>query len=91
MKTAIKATPVKAGKLAPGDLFSTVGPEYWDHTSFGDGASLAVGERVYIRTNAPTPADQADHEVFLIEVVREGEISPPGSGMDGLMKDVMGS
>lgn len=90
MTVKITATPVKASELEPGDLFSTVGPEYWDHTSFGDGESLAVGERVYIRTHAPTPSDQADHEVYRIEVVR-GELSPPGSGMDGLLKDVMGS
>lgn len=45
----ISTEPVKGKDLQPGDLFSTYGQEYWDN--FDKNGS--IGERVYIRTNAP--------------------------------------
>ena len=61
----IKAEEVLARDLKPGDLFSTVGPEYWAIAM--DAGS--IGERVYIRTNilageAPDP----DLSVFRITI-----------------------
>jgi len=64
LKALVRATPIKARDLKPGDLFSTAGPDYWD-TALND---LSVGERVYIRTNAPTPPEQADIDVYLITI-----------------------
>ena len=59
----ITATQIKAKELKPGDLFSTAGQEYWDKMSFG-----SLGEKVYIRTNTPTPIDQAEDEIYLITI-----------------------
>lgn len=63
----IVAAPVKAKELKPGDLFSVIGPSYWE---FIDGKE-SIGERVYIRTNAPTPLDQAEHQVYQIKIEEE--------------------
>lgn len=63
----IRATPIKGRDLVPGDLFSTHGPEYWDQF----GQTAAVGEKVYIRTTAPTPDHAGDQDVYRIEVIRE--------------------
>jgi len=49
-KVIIKAEKVVANTLQPGDLFSTVGPDYWDDAIMGP----AIGERVYIRTHIPS-------------------------------------
>lgn len=62
----IKATEVKASELNPGDLFSTAGQIYWDMHSLKE----SVGERVFIRTEAPCPPDQAQELVFRIEIER---------------------
>ena len=59
----ITATPITGKELKPGDLFSTAGQFYWDHR---DPAS--IGERVYLRTDAPCPRDQEDVVVHLVTV-----------------------
>lgn len=65
MHVTIKAEPIKARELNPGDLFSTAGPEYWRF--FGRLGS--IGERVYIRTSAPaSDASDADLTVYKITV-----------------------
>lgn len=46
----VLATAVHGRDLEPGDLFSLLGPDYWDRAL--DGATL--GESVFIRTNLPT-------------------------------------
>ena len=61
----IKAELIKGEDLRPGDLFSTVGPDYWDLAM----DRLSVGERVYIRTNASTPPEQALDAIYRITVV----------------------
>jgi len=64
----IVATEVKAIDLLPGDLFSTVGPSYWEHYTNRQG----IGERVYIRTDVSSlEADDADTIVFKIEIKKE--------------------
>lgn len=64
----IKAEPVIAKDLKPGELFSVRGPEYWDTFSTRD----SVGESAYIRTNVPGEKfPDADAEVFRITIVRE--------------------
>ena len=62
MKITVEAITCDA--LQPGDLFSTAGDAYWN----GGRDRLAVGERVYIRTEAPCPADQASDPIFRITV-----------------------
>lgn len=62
----INAIPIKAKDLRPGDLFSTGGPNYWDNYR----KAGVIGERVYIRTEEPTPPDQAEHQVYRIEIER---------------------
>jgi hypothetical protein len=67
MQFRIRATPIAAKDLVPGDLFSTYGPSYWDSPPSG-----SIGERVYIRTETPAAnADDADSTVFRIEIVRD--------------------
>ena len=57
---------MKAKELKPGELFSAVGPEWWDH--FDEYAPGAVGQKVYIRTAEPCPSDQAEDLVYRIEI-----------------------
>jgi len=67
----IVAIKVKAGDLEPGDLFSTGGQNYWDGVM--QDIEDVVGERVYIRTDAPCPEDQADEDIYLIVIERGDE------------------
>ena len=61
----IKATLVVGFQLKPGDLFSTLGSQYWDHID----ERGSVGECVYIRTNVPaSDFPDADAMVYRIEV-----------------------
>jgi len=65
----IIASPCKGRDLKPGDLFSTVGPSYWDH--FHENRS--IGERVYIRTETPCEnAPDADAPVFRVTIDTSG-------------------
>ena len=62
----VKAELTTGRDLKPGDLFSTVGPEYWATIN----ERPSVGERVYIRTN--TPADiflDVDEPIYRITVL----------------------
>ncbi len=67
MKAKIQAEMILGKDLQPGDLFSTAGPEYWDYAM--DRGS--VGERVYIRTNAPCPASQGNEPIHRIAISGE--------------------
>ncbi len=60
----IKVTSVKGAELKPGELFSTAGPEYWAVKRDPN----AIGEKVYIRTDAPTPESQKDVVIYRIEI-----------------------
>ncbi len=62
-KVAIRfiTTPVKAEDVKPGQLFSSAGPEYWDNPNPG-----SIGEKVYIRTDAPCPKNDVGVTAFLI-------------------------
>ena len=62
----IIATAVKAKDLKPGDLFCAAGQEYFDNVVSGD----FVGQKVYIRTNALCPKDQAEDETHRITIER---------------------
>lgn len=71
----IVATPIKSEALKPGDLFSTYGPEYWERDRFNRTdpfdtipITLPLGERVYIRTETPAPADQVGEDLFKITI-----------------------
>ena len=63
----IKATPIKSEDVKPGDLFSTEGPSYWDHYD-----PQSIGEKVYIRTEAPCPEGDRGFVVHKIEIEEEG-------------------
>jgi hypothetical protein len=60
----ITATQVKGSELKPGDLFSTASQSYWDHFS----NRQSIGESVYIRTETPHDADDADTIVYRITI-----------------------
>lgn len=62
----IKATPIKAEDLKPGDLFSNCGQVAWDLFLVD---KTAIAQKVYIRTDVPTPQDQKEVEVFKIEIL----------------------
>ena len=62
----VTAVAVKAGELKPGDLFSTYGPVYWENID----SKPSVGEKAYIRTNTPTPPDQAHEPVYRLDIER---------------------
>lgn len=67
VKIQIATETIKAKELMPGDLFSTAGEEYWSNVDLNDTTEpLPIGEKVYIRTNAPTLADDKDVEVTLV-------------------------
>ena len=54
--------------LKPGDLFSTMGSDYWSNIQLNH----AIGEKVYIRTNEPCDtAPDADLPIFRITVEKE--------------------
>lgn len=64
-QVSIKATPIIARDLQPGDLFSTANQRYWDRSMSDKG----VGEGIYVRTNLPTNnADDADTPLFKLEI-----------------------
>ena len=67
-RAKITATPIQAHLLQPGDLFSTVGPDYWsDALDKG-----SCGERVYIRTHVNQEwFDDADSTVYRITVEKQ--------------------
>lgn len=62
----IISTTVKVKDLKPGDLFSSVGPLYWQHHK----THKSVGEKVYIRTDAPSPEHQLEDEIYKITIIR---------------------
>lgn len=60
--------PIPWRDLKPGDLFSAVGPEYWDSGAWRDHASQ--GEKVYIRTevSAELAPDGPDSLIYRIHI-----------------------
>ena len=56
----VKAEPIKGKDLEPGDIFSCVGPAYWDDID----SRLSIGEKVYIRTNAPAKVANDSEELI---------------------------
>jgi len=68
MTVKFKAEAIRAGDLKPGDLFSIVGPAYWDNVD----KRPSIGEQVYARTNTPASAaiDSPDTQVFQITIVQ---------------------
>lgn len=65
-----KAIPVKGKDLKPGDLFSMAGPWHWDSAAHND---MIVGEKVYIRTEAPCLIKDLELDLYRIEIDLEGE------------------
>lgn len=71
MTMIIKVETVTGKDLQPGDLFSTVNEEWWGSVNDRDMDPAPVGEKVYIRTNAPCPKDQADDELVRLTIERD--------------------
>ncbi len=64
----ILAEKIKCKDLKPGDLFSIGNSEYWEHERFKY-ALLPVGEKVYIRTEAPmVDMSEAESSIYLITI-----------------------
>ena len=59
----ILAEEVKGKDLKAGDLFSTADQFYWDNRD-----PLSIGERVYIRTDAPLPSSEEEETLYRITV-----------------------
>ena len=62
-KMHIIAELVQGKELRAGELFSTEGPEYWDHLS-----PDTIGEKVYIRTETACPSSQEEQPIYRISV-----------------------
>lgn len=62
------ATRVDVLDLQPGDLFSSVGPEYWG--AVGANPRI-VGEKVFVRTSSPPPADRKRGQEFTFRITIE--------------------
>lgn len=63
----VHADKVKGIELLPGDLFSTADQIYW---VWAIKYQLSIGEKVYIRTEAPLPADQLEKVIYRITIER---------------------
>lgn len=59
---------MRAADLQAGDLFSKAGQEYWD-LCLAD--HHAIGQKVFIRTDEPTPEDQKDIMIYKITIIYE--------------------
>jgi hypothetical protein len=47
-----------------------MGPNYWHRNP---NYFIGVGEKVFIRTNSLTPSDQAEDDIYRIEIVLKPE------------------
>jgi len=66
----IIAKKVKCRHLMPGDLFSTYDQEMWDSllAHENEEGRVALGQKVYIRTDAPCPDDQKEFDIYRIRI-----------------------
>ncbi len=71
-RVRVIATPVLAGELQPGDLFSGNGQEDWDEAMGSDGVAVEA----YIRTELPCPAGQEGIRFYRLTIQRSfgGEV-----------------
>lgn len=61
-----RVTKLKGKDLKVGDLFSSMGKIYWgQHNAMRE---IAIGEKVYIRTDVKLPKSQKEETVYKIEV-----------------------
>lgn len=67
----IETKTVKGKELKPGDLFSVAPEEYWLDVNNRDTDPAPIGERVYIRTNAPAPT--SDETVVTQVIIHQEE------------------
>ena len=58
----ILAEEMLAKNLKPGDLFSSIGSTHWDNIEIYH----SLGERVYIRTDEPSPKEQENEKIYKI-------------------------
>ncbi len=65
MTVKARAEAVLGKDLQPGDLFSTAGSRYWDNAMDKE----SIGEKVYIRTNAPCPENQENVSIYRVVVL----------------------
>jgi hypothetical protein len=68
-KFTIKAERIVASDLRPGDLFSTIGSDYWDDAIMGP----SIGEKVFVRTHTPPDrAPDSDLMVYRLTIEKTG-------------------
>ena len=81
MKIRIETKTVQGNDLQPGDLFSFASEEHW-LTVNDERDPNPVGEKVYIRTNAPalTPKEDANVTLVTFRYVNDEGKSPPWVG-----------
>lgn len=63
MAIRFRATETTCEKVEAGQAFSSAGPEYWDHPTAG-----TIGERVFLRTDAPCPVGDIGTSIYIITV-----------------------
>lgn len=77
-RVRFKAEEILGRDLRPGDLFSTAGPEVWDHVD----TRGSIGEKLYVRTNVTEEQAKDGHlpiyRVTLEIVEADGEPEPLG-------------
>ena len=73
MAVIIRVKEVKSQDLKPGDLFSNAEMKHWGSVNQRTGDVLPLGEKVFIRTNAPTPENQIGLDMvrLTLEIVTE--------------------
>ena len=64
----IKVEKVISQDIKPGELFSIAKMEHWDSVNERTGDRLPIGEKVYIRTNAPTPDSEKDQDLVRLTI-----------------------
>lgn len=73
----VRAEKIESSQLKPGDLYSRLGPEYWNIAM----DKAFIGEPAYIRSNVPEDADERE-TVYKLTVWWEGQqidpTKPPG-------------
>lgn len=63
-----RAIPTQAKYLKPGDLWSDIGPHYWETA---ERATEGVGQYLAVRGAAPVTKEAAHTKVYRIEIVEQ--------------------
>lgn len=69
----IIAKRVKCKHLMPGDLFSMFPQAFWDGviSCADEDGNMPIGQKVYIRTDAPCPPEDRENEIYRIRITKK--------------------